>query len=67
MHHFIIALSAVAVVALAHMLQELRGRSRFVGVRSDDACPSPSKQNLIQPTRNPVARHSEDGSRGEAT
>jgi hypothetical protein len=45
MHHIIIALSAVAVVALTYMLQELRRRSRVVGDHGDAACPSPSKQN----------------------
>jgi hypothetical protein len=76
MHHIIIALSAVAAVALTDILLEFRRRSRAIGDRGDAACPSPSKQNgrtlrgatPIQPTRNLVVRHSEDGScsRGEA-
>ncbi len=74
MHHIIIALSAVAAVALTYMLQELRRRSRVIGDHRDTTCPSPSKQNgrtlrgatPIQPTRNLVVQHSEDGSRGEA-
>jgi hypothetical protein len=74
MHHIIIALSAVAAVALTYMLQEFRGRSRAIGDHGDTTRPSPSKQNgrtpmgatPIQPIRNLVVRHSEDGSREEA-
>jgi len=73
-HHIIIALSAVAVVALTHMLQELRRRLRAIGDRGHTTHPSASKQNgrtpwgaaPIQPTRNRVVRHSEDGSREKA-
>ena len=76
MHYIVIASLAVATVALTDMLQEFPRRSRAIGDRGDAACPSPSKQNgrtlrgatPIQPTRNLVVRHSEDGScsRGEA-
>jgi hypothetical protein len=45
MHHIIIALSAVAAVALAYILQEFRRRLRVAGDHGAAACPSPSKQN----------------------
>jgi hypothetical protein len=74
MHYIVIASLAVATVMLTEMLQEFRRRSRGLGDYGDSTCPSPSKQNgrtlrgatPIQPTRNMVVRHSEDGSRGEA-